>query len=93
VGGWRRLHNEELHNLYASPNVIRVIMSRRMSWAGHVARMEEMGNVYNMLVRKSEGKRPFGRPWFRWEDNIGMDLCETEWKVVDCVYPAKDRDQ
>jgi len=65
VGGWRRLRNVELHNLYASPNIIRVIKSRRMSWAGHVARIGEMRNAYKMLVGKPEGKRPLG--------NVGVD--------------------
>jgi hypothetical protein len=77
VGGWRRLFIEELHNLYSSPNVIRmVIMSRRMRWAGHVAFMGELGNVYKMLVGKTEGKKPLERPSRRWEDNIRMDLME-----------------
>jgi hypothetical protein len=62
AGDWRRLHNEELHNLHASPNVIRVIKSKRMSWTGHVARMEEMRNAFKILIGKSEGKRPLGRP-------------------------------
>jgi hypothetical protein len=61
AGGWRRLHNEELNSSYASPNVIRVIKSRRMRWAGHVARMGKMRNAYSILVGKAEGKRPFGR--------------------------------
>jgi hypothetical protein len=68
--GWRRLHNEELHNLYASLNIIRVIRSRRMRWAGKVPRMGEMRNTYKILVGKPEGKRPLGRPRRRWEDNI-----------------------
>jgi hypothetical protein len=62
TGGWRKLHNEELHNLYCSPNIIRIKKSRRMRWAGHVARMGENGNVYRLLVGKPEGKRPLGRP-------------------------------
>jgi hypothetical protein len=72
AGGWRRLHNEELRNLCASPNVIRVIKSRRMRWAEHVARISEVRNIYIyiILVRKPEGKRPFGRHRYRYEDNI-----------------------
>jgi hypothetical protein len=74
-GSWRKLHNHELHNLYSSPNV-RVIKSRRMRWAGHVARMGEGRGVYRVLVGRSEGKRPLGRPRRRWEDDIKMDLRE-----------------
>jgi hypothetical protein len=62
TGGWRKLHNEELHNLYSSPSIIKIIKWRRMRWAGHVARMGEKRNVYRLLVRKPEGKRPLGRP-------------------------------
>ena len=74
TGDWRRLHNEELNDLYSSPNIVRVIKSRRMIWAGHVARMGEERGVYRVLVGKSEGKRPLGRPRRRREDNIRMDL-------------------
>jgi hypothetical protein len=74
--GWRKLHNEELHNLYTSPSIIRIIKWRRMRWAGHVARMGERRNVYRLLVGKPEGKRPLGRPRRRWIDNIKMDLLE-----------------
>jgi hypothetical protein len=70
------LHNDELHSLYSSPNIVRVIKSRRMRWAGHVARMEEGRGVYRVLVGRREGKRPLGRPRCRWEDNIRMDLRE-----------------
>jgi hypothetical protein len=70
AGGLRRLHNEELHKLHPSPNIIRVIKSRRMRWAGHAARTREMGNVGSILVGKSEGKRQLGRHRYRWEDNI-----------------------
>jgi hypothetical protein len=76
AGGWRKLHNEEFHNLYASPDVINVIKSRRMRWAGHVALMIEMRNTYRILIGKPEGKRPFGRHRSRWENNIRMDLRE-----------------
>jgi hypothetical protein len=74
TGRWRKMHNEELHNLYSSPNIIRMIMSRRMTWAGHVARMRDKKNVYKTLVGKPEGKRPLRRPRRRWEDNINMNL-------------------
>jgi hypothetical protein len=66
MGGWRKLHNEELHNLYSSPSIIRIMKSRMMRWAGHVARMEEKRNVYNLLVGNPEEKRPLGRPRRRW---------------------------
>jgi hypothetical protein len=67
TGDWRQLHNEELNDLYCSPNIVRVIKSRRMRWAGHVARMGGNRNAYRNLVGKSEGKRPFGRPRHKWE--------------------------
>jgi hypothetical protein len=73
---WRKLHNEELNGLYSSPTIVRVIKSRRMRWAGHVARMGERGGVYRVLVGKPEGKRPLGRPRRRREDNIKADLQE-----------------
>jgi hypothetical protein len=76
-GSWRKLHNDELHNLYSSANIVRMIKSRRMRWAGHVARMEEGRGVYRILVGKPEGKRPLGRPRRRWEDNVNRDLRET----------------
>jgi hypothetical protein len=76
IGGWRKLHNEELHNLYGSPSIIRMIQSRRMRWAGDVTRMGKKRNAYRILVGKSEGKRPLGRPRRRWEDNTRMDLRE-----------------
>jgi hypothetical protein len=74
MGEWRRLNNEELTDLYSSPNIVRVIKSRRMRWAGHVARMGEERGAYRVLVGKLEGKRPLGRPTLRWVDNIRMDL-------------------
>jgi hypothetical protein len=76
MGEWRKLYNEELHILYYSPNIIRQIKSRRMRWAGHVARMGKERNVYRVLMGKSEGKRPLGRPRRRWEDGIRIDLRE-----------------
>jgi hypothetical protein len=93
--GWRKFHNEELHNLYTSPNIIRMIKSRRMWWAGHMVRMG-VRNVYTIFSRiwgtifvgKHEGKRPLGRPRRRWEDNIKMDLGETEWEVVNWIHVA-----
>jgi len=76
TGEWRKLHNEEMNNLY-SPNIVRVIKSRRMRWAGHVAHMGEGRGVYRVLVGKPEGRRPLGRPRRGWEDNIRMDLREV----------------
>jgi hypothetical protein len=70
TGGWRKLHDEELHGLYSSPSIIRVVKARRMGWAGHVAHMGEVRGAYNILVGKPEGRRPLGRPRRRWEDNI-----------------------
>jgi hypothetical protein len=74
--GWRKLHDEELHNLYSSPNIIRMMKSRRMRWAGLVARMGEKRNAYKILVGKPDGKRSLRRPRRRWVDNIKMDLRE-----------------
>jgi hypothetical protein len=85
TGGWRKLHNEELHNLYSSPSTIRIIKSRRMRWAGHVARMGEKRNVCMSLVGKPEGKRPLGGPRRRWIDNIRMDLLKIGLAVVDWI--------
>ena len=77
TGEWRRLHNEELNDLYSLPNIVRTVKSRRMRWAGHVARMGENRVVHMVLVEKSEGKRPLRRLRRRWEDNIKMDLQEV----------------
>jgi hypothetical protein len=90
-GGWRKLHNEELHNLYSSPSRIRIIKSRRMRWAGHVARMGEKRNVYRLLVGKPKGKRPLRRARHRWINNIKMDLLEIGLSVVDWICLAQDR--
>jgi hypothetical protein len=73
-GSWRKLQNDEIHNLYSSPNIVKMIKSRRMSWAGHVARMSEGRGVYRILVGRPEVKGPLGRSRRRWEDNIKMDL-------------------
>jgi hypothetical protein len=75
TGGWRKLYNEELHNL-SSPSIIRIIKSRRMRWAGYVARMEEKRDVYRLLVGKPEGKRQLGRPRHRWIYNIGLSVVD-----------------
>jgi hypothetical protein len=77
TGEWIKLHNEELHDLCSSPNIVRVIKSRRMRWAGNVARLGEEKDVYRVLVGKPEGKIPLGRPSHRWEDNIRMDFQEV----------------
>jgi hypothetical protein len=79
TGEWRKLHNKELRDLYSSPSIIRIIMSRRIRWADHVARMGEKWNAYRLLVGKPEGKRPLGRPRRKWVDNIRMDLGEVGW--------------
>jgi hypothetical protein len=71
---WRKLHNEQLNNLYSSPNIVRMIKSIRMRWAGHVARMGERKVIYSVVVGTPEGKRPLGRPMFKWEDNIKLDI-------------------
>jgi ribosome biogenesis protein Tsr3 len=93
TGGWRKLHNEELHDLYSSPSIIRIIKSRRMRWAGHVARMGQKKNAYRLLVGKPEGKRSLGRPKRRLVDNIKMDLLETGWGDVDRIGLAQNKDK
>jgi hypothetical protein len=85
TGGWRKLHNEDLRNLYSSPSIIRIMKSRRMRWAGHVARMREKRNAYRLLMGKPEGKRPLGKSRRGWVDNIQMDLFETGWGGVDWI--------
>ena len=93
TGEWRKLHSEELKGLYSSPNIVRVIKSRRMRWVGHVARMGEWRGVYRVLVGKPEGKRPMGRPRRRWEDNIRMDLQDVGLGYEDWIGRAQDRDR
>jgi hypothetical protein len=93
TGELRKLHNEELHDLYSSPRIIRIIKARRMRWAGHVTRMGEKGNAYRLLVGTPEGRRPLGRPRRRWLDNIRMDLVEVGWSDVDWISLAQDKDK
>jgi len=93
MGEWRRLHNEELNDLYTSPNIVRVIKSRRMRCAGHVARKGEERGAYRVLVGKPEGKRRLGRPRCGWVDNIRMDLQEVGCGYVDWFGLAQDRDR
>jgi hypothetical protein len=88
-----KLHNEELHTFYSSPNIIRQIKSSRMRWTGHVARMIEKRKVYRILVIKPEGNRPLGRPRRRWEGGIRMDLRETGWGIVEWIQLAQGRDR
>jgi len=92
AGGWKRLHNEELHNLYSSLNIVRMIKSRRARWTGYVAHMGEMKNAYKILDGKPEGKRPIGRRSSRWEDNIRTDLRGIMWEGVDWMQLAYDRE-
>ena len=93
TGEWRRLHNEELNDLYSSPNIVRVIKLRRMRLAGHVARMGDERGVFRVLVGKSEGRRPLGRPRRRWVDNIRMDLQEVGCGYMDWIGLVQDRDR
>jgi len=93
TGEWRKLHNEELNDMYSSPNSAWVIKSRRMRWAGHVACMGERRGIYRVLVGKPEGKRPLGRPRCKWEDNIKMDLWEVGCGGMDWIDMAQDRDR
>ncbi|KAJ4435328.1 hypothetical protein ANN_17938 [Periplaneta americana] len=93
TGEWRKLHNAELHALYSSPDIIRNTISRRLRWAGHVARMGESRNAYRALVGRSGGKRPLGRPRRRWEDNIKMYLRAVGYDDRDWINLAQDRDQ
>ena len=92
TGEWRRLHNEELNDLYSSPNIVRVIKLRSMRWAGHVAHTGEERGVYRVFVGKLEGRRPLGRPRHRWVYNIRMDLQEVGCGCMDWIGLAQDRD-
>ena len=93
TGEWRKLHNEELSDLYPLPNIVRVVKSRRMRFVGHVARMGEGRGVHRVLVGKPEGKRPLGRPRRRWDDNIKMDHQEVGGSCGDWMELAQDRDR
>jgi hypothetical protein len=93
TGGWRKLHIKELDNLYCCPSLNRMIKSRRMGWARHVARMGEKMNAYRILVGKSEGKRPLRRPRSRWVDNIKMDIGMIKWYGVGSIDVVQDKDQ
>jgi hypothetical protein len=93
TGELRKFHTEELHNLYSSPDIIRQVKSRRMRWAGHVARTGEERKVYNFLVGKPEGRRPLGRPRRRWENGIIMDHRDIGLGGVDWIRLAQDRDR
>jgi hypothetical protein len=93
MGEWRKMHNEGLGNLHSSQNIIRQVKSRRMRWARHVARLGEETKVYKVLVGKSEGKRPLGRPRRRWENGIRMDIREIGWGWVDLIRLSQDRDR
>jgi hypothetical protein len=90
-GSWRKLHNDELHSLYTAPNIDRVIKSRRMRWARHVARMREERDAYRILVGRSEDKRPLGRPRRRWEDNIKIDLREIAIDGANWIQLAQNK--
>jgi hypothetical protein len=92
AGGWRKVLNKELHGLYSSLGIVRVIKARRMRWAGHVAHMGEVRSAYNILVGRPEGRRPLGRPRHRWEHNMKMDIREIVFGDVDWINLAQDRD-
>ena len=93
MGEWTRLHNEGLNDLYSSPNTVQVIKSRRMRWAGHVARMVEERGLYRVLLGKPEERRPLGRPRRRWVNNIRKDLQEVGCRYMDWIGLAHDRDR
>jgi hypothetical protein len=94
TGEWRKLYNEEFRDLYSSTNIlIRIMKSKGMRWAGHVARIGMKRNAYRLLIGKLEGKRPLGRPTHRWVDNIKMDIGEVGWGDVDWVVLTQDRDK
>jgi hypothetical protein len=91
TGEWRKLHNEELHHLYSSPNIVWLMKSRRMRWVGHIAHMGKRGDVYRFLLGKPEGKRPVGRPRRRWEGSIEADLQESGCGGMDWIEQAQER--
>jgi hypothetical protein len=93
TGGWRKLHNEELHKLYFSSSIIRLIKSRKMRWTWHVAHMEEKWSAWRILVGKPEGKRPLGGSKRKWVNNIKIDLTEIGWDGRGWIDLAQDRDQ
>jgi len=93
TGEWRKLHNEELNDLYLSLSIVRLMKSKRMRWDVHAARMGERRGVYRVLVGKPEGKRPLGRTRRRWEDNIKMDLQEVGCEGMDWIDLSQDRDR
>ena len=93
TGEWRKLHNEEHSDLYSLPNIVRVVKSRRMRWAGHVVRMGDGRVVHRVLIGKPEGKRPLGRPRRRWEDNIKIDFQEMGGACGGWMDLAQDRDR
>jgi hypothetical protein len=93
TGEWRKLHNEELNDLYPLPNIVRAVKSRRMRWTWHVACMGEERGLNRVLLGKTEGKSPLGRPRCRWEDNINMDLQEVGGGSVDWMELSQDRDR
>jgi hypothetical protein len=90
TGGWRKLHNEELHDLYSSPSIIRIIKSRRMRWVGHVTQVGRRGMHIGYWWESQKGKRPLGRPRGRWIDNIKMNIREIGWDGMDWINLAQD---
>jgi hypothetical protein len=90
---WRRMHNEELHNLYTPQNIIRMMKSKMVRWVVHVACMGEMRHACNILIGKPKGKKPLGRPRYRWEDNSRVDVRENGWEGVGWIHLVQDRDQ
>jgi hypothetical protein len=93
TGGWRKLHNDELHNLHALPNISGIIKSKRIRWVGNVTRMGDTRYTYNILVGKYEWSRPLGRPRRRWEASIIIYLTETGCEIVGWIHLSQDRGQ